>query len=71
MVVQCLMVSYENIHASNIIWTQQFIFRNMYVYTSTYMPTIIISIKEAVNLNESWEGYMGGFGGKKGKGENL
>lgn len=43
----------------------------MYVYTSTYMPTIIISIKEAVNLNESWEGYMGGLGGKKGKGENL
>lgn len=35
------------------------------------MPAIIISDKEAMNLNDSWEGYMGRIGGKKEKWENL
>lgn len=48
----------ENIHTANIIWTQHVIFRNTYGCT-----------KEVMNLKDIGEGYMRGFGGKKGQGE--
>lgn len=35
---------------SNIIWNQKIIFRNIYVYTTTSMHSIIINEKEAINL---------------------
>lgn len=57
------MVSPENIRESNIIWTEQVIFRNMYVHS--YQNTMK---KETVNLKKSG-GYMGKLGGKKGRGE--
>lgn len=34
------MVSPDNVYTSNIIWTQQVIVRNIYVYTNTYLFTI-------------------------------
>jgi hypothetical protein len=37
LVVQCQMVSPENIHAKNIIQTQWLIFRSIYVYTHMYI----------------------------------
>jgi hypothetical protein len=37
------MVSPENIHTNNIIWTEQVIFRKKYVYTCTHTHTITIS----------------------------
>lgn len=36
-------VSPENMNASNIIWTQQFSFRNIYVSENTYMCAVIIT----------------------------
>lgn len=63
------MVSAENVHTSNIIWTGQVTFGNTYVYTYTYMHEIMG--KEAMNLQEGKEGYMKKFGGRKGKGGNV
>lgn len=54
------MVSPESIHA-----------RNIYVYTSTYIPTIIIDERGGLNGKKSGEGYMGRLGRRKGKGEML
>ena len=53
--------------------TQQVILRNEYVCVCvcvcvcvyTYMQTIIVEKKEAMNLKEIGEGYMGGFRGRK------
>ena len=61
--VQCQMVSPKSIHTSNIIKTKQVTFRNIYVYA--FMHTITISEKEAMNLKENRELYMGGLGGRK------
>lgn len=36
-----------------------------------YMQAITITIKRAMNLSESRERYMQGFGKRKGKGEIL
>ena len=36
LVVQCLVISLENIHASNIIQTEQVVFRNIYAPTNKY-----------------------------------
>lgn len=45
-----------------------YIFRNSYVHTYTYMYTTMTNTKKkAMNLKESKEGYMGGFGGGNGK----
>lgn len=43
--VQCQVVSPENTHASNILQTEQVVFRNTYVYAYTYVNTIAISEK--------------------------
>lgn len=54
------MVSPENIHTGNIIWTQHVVFRNTYVCT-----------KEVMNLKDNGEGSIRGFGGKNGQGKLL
>ena len=36
-----------------------------------YITHIQLMKKEAVDLEESKEGYMGGFGGRKGKGKIM
>jgi hypothetical protein len=51
-------------HVSNIIQTEK-ICKIIYVYT--YKHSIIISKREAMNLKESEEGYMGGIRGRKEK----
>lgn len=37
LVSQCQTVSPENIHRSNLLWTKQVIFKNIYVYRQKYM----------------------------------
>lgn len=68
---QCQMVYPENIHRSNIIQTEQVIFRNVYVYSYTHVHVRISGEKEAMNLKESGEGYLEELGGSKWKGEML
>lgn len=57
------MVISENIHTSNIIQTEQAVFRNICVYnTHTYIYVYVITMeKEAMDFKESKEGYIGGF----------
>lgn len=62
------MVSPENMRTVNIIWTQQVIFRSIYVYVNTRTHTITID-EETMNLKERWEEYVRGFGEKKRKRE--
>lgn len=62
------MFSPENLHAGNIIWTEHLIFRNIYVYSKTYMHTIIIDKKEAMNLKGSWGRIYERLGEKRGRG---
>ena len=51
------MVSPENIHTSNIIQTEQVIFRNIYVYTCTYIYTEAYhAYMHAITINEK-EGH--------------
>ena len=58
---QCQMINPENIHTSNIILTEQIMFRNMYASVHTYIH-VVTTEKEAINLKESGEE---GFGGRK------
>lgn len=53
-------------HTGSIIWAEEVIFRNIYVYA--YMLTITIIKKETMTLKESKEGLMGEFGGGNGRG---
>lgn len=66
----------RNIHISNIICIEQFIFRNIHIYVCVYISACVINIstymhamtnkeKEVINLKESEKGYMVG-----GKGRN-
>jgi hypothetical protein len=68
----------ENTHKSNITLTHLIIYRNIYVYTCTYIYTeayhaymhaITINEKEVMNLKESRERFMGDLKGYKGKKE--
>lgn len=59
----------ENKHTSNIVWTQEVIFRNIYVYTCTHMKAITVSEKGGHKVGRALEVSMGGFEGKKEKGE--
>lgn len=59
----------ENIHITNITWTQPVILENICVYTNMCIRTIAINKKEAMYLKNSGECYMGDFGGRKEKGE--
>lgn len=38
------------------------------MYRNVYMIAIKLMKREGMNLNEGGEGYMKGFGGRKGKG---
>lgn len=58
MIIQHQMVSPENILTSNIVHTDEVTFRNMYVYTCTYMH-IKANEKRAMNLKENKGGYIG------------
>ena len=53
LVIQCQKISPENEHASNILQTEQVI--------CIYVTTINSLKKEAMNLRENKEGYMGGL----------
>lgn len=55
----------ENKHTSNIVWTQEVIFRNIYVYTCTHMKAITVSEKEAIKLEEHWKCLWEGLKGRK------
>ena len=57
LIVQCQMVSPENICMSNTIQTVPVILRNIYVCAYTYMHAITVSEKEVVNLKEIKEEY--------------
>ena len=65
-VILCQLLSLENIHTSNITWTEQVIFRNTYVYTYTHTHVTTNNEKEVMDLRESqrgvWEGIEGGKG---------
>lgn len=54
----------ENIHITNITWTQPVILENICVYTNMCICTISINKKEAMYLKNSGECYMGDFGGR-------
>lgn len=54
---------------SEIMWTQQIVFRNISVYRNIHACTN--NEKKAMTLKKSWEGYMGEFGGMRGQGEML
>jgi hypothetical protein len=49
------MFSYENILTGDIIYTEQLIFRNICIYTYTYMHAITMK-KETMSLKENKEG---------------
>lgn len=66
LVMQYEVVSPKNIHMSNIILTEQIIFRNMCVQAYTYTHVTIIK-KGAMSLKENKKEYMGGTAGKNGK----
>lgn len=61
------MISPENIYKPDIIWTDHDIFRNVYVCACTYMHTVAINEKEAMNMKENKEGYIRDKEGEKGK----
>lgn len=68
MLVHYQVLCSENIHTNNTTQTGKVIFRNMCVYIHTCMH-IIIKKTEAMNLKESKEEYMEGFGGRNWKGK--
>lgn len=51
-------------HASNIIWMQQVIFKKLYIYTNTYACT---NKRENINLKNSGEGVVGDLEEGKGR----
>lgn len=59
------MVMCKIIHASNIISTEQVVSRNITVCLCV-CACVMIMEKKAINLKESKEVYMEGFGGRKG-----
>ena len=61
------MVIPQNIHTSNIIWTEQVILRNIYVYKNIYIYMHAIDARRDHDLKERSEGYMGRFHGRKDK----
>lgn len=67
MIVRWQTVIPENIHTTNITQTQPVILENICAYTNMCTHTIAINKKEAMYLKNSWEHYMGDFGGRKGK----
>ena len=60
------MVNPENIHTSNIIQTEQVIFRNIYVYT--YMCVMTINTKGSHEFERQPNRSIGGFRERKKKG---
>ena len=50
------MVLTGNMHTTDIIWTQQVIFKNMDVYKNIYVHSIVVD--ENLNLKKSKEGYI-------------
>lgn len=67
LVVYYQVASPENMYESNIIQTEQVIFRNK-SYTYAFIHAITTSLKkEAMNFKEIRDGYMGGVGVRKGK----
>ena len=74
-IVQCQMVSSENICTGNIIQTEQVIFKHIYLYTYAHTHTHIYlhvttsNEKKAKNLKKSKDGYMRRFGSRKGNGK--
>lgn len=64
-----IIIKPENKHTSNIVWTQEVIFRNIYVYTCAHMKEIAVSENGGHKVERELEESMGGFEGKKQKGE--
>ena len=65
------MVSPENIHTSNIIQTEHIIFRNIFVYTYSYMHITTISEKRGHEFEREQGRVYGKIGEDKGKGEII
>lgn len=65
MVVWCQMASSKNTHTDNSIQAEQIVFRNIYVYTYTYMHAV--DENEAIDLKKSREEYIGGLDEREGK----
>lgn len=62
------MVSLENVHVSNIIQTEQGVFRNMYAYTHTYRDVTTINENGSHELQKREErGMQESLVGRKGK----
>lgn len=66
MIVQCQMVSPENLHIESIVLTERLFYDSLFLGTCQY--TYVHSIT-MTNEKESEEGYKKGFGGRKGEGE--
>lgn len=58
-----------NIPKNNIVHNFLVIFRNIFVFTNTYMLAMTINEKDAIILQEERRVYMGRFGRRKRKGE--
>lgn len=58
-----------NIPKNNIVHNFLVIFRNIFVFTNTYMLAMTINEKDAIILKEERRVYMGRFGRRKRKGE--
>lgn len=54
-----IIIKPENKHTSNIVWTQEVIFRNIYVYTCTHMKEIAVSEKGVHKGRSLWEDLKG------------
>lgn len=60
----------ENKHIGSIIETEHVIFRNVHIYTYTYVhATTVFKTNNITNLKGSGEGSMGNLGERKWKGE--
>lgn len=65
MIIQSLAALETN--TSNVIWTVQVIFRNIYAYANTYIDVVIIRLLKGREFEGDQEGYMEGSGEKKEK----
>ena len=61
------MFSSENIYTHDIKWTEDDVFRNVYVCIDTYIHVLVIYEKETLNLKETREGYVGDLEGERGR----
>lgn len=55
-IAQCHLVSYETIYTNNIIWTQQFVYKDIYAYANTYKHAVAVSGERGHKFERQQEG---------------